>query len=64
MIPQKNRFAAELFFSSSAVFNVSEQVEVVLGDLTDALSLEPFFTAPEGCTSAVSVTFWQTRPLL
>ena len=30
-----------------------EQVEVVLGDLTDAPSLEPFFTVPEGCTSVV-----------
>ena len=32
---------------------ISEQVEVVLGDLTDAPSLEPFFTVPEGCTSVV-----------
>ena len=29
------------------------QVEVVLGDLTDAASLEPFFTVPQGCTSVV-----------
>ena len=29
------------------------EVEVVLGDLTDAPSLEPFFTVPEGCTSVV-----------
>ena len=26
---------------------------MVLGDLTDAASLEPFFTVPEGCTSVV-----------
>ena len=32
---------------------IPEQVEVVLGDLTDAPSLEPFFTVPEGCTSVV-----------
>ena len=32
---------------------IPEQVEVVLGDLTDATSLEPFFTVPEGCTSVV-----------
>lgn len=32
---------------------IPEQVEVVLGDLTDAPSLEPFFTIPEGCTSVV-----------
>ncbi len=32
---------------------IPENVEVVLGDLTDAPSLEPFFTVPEGCTSVV-----------
>ena len=32
---------------------IPQQVEVVLGDLTDAPSLEPFFTVPEGCTSVV-----------
>ena len=32
---------------------IPKEVEVVLGDLTDAASLEPFFTIPEGCTSAV-----------
>ena len=32
---------------------IPKQVEVVLGDLTDAASLEPFFTVPEGCTSVV-----------
>ena len=32
---------------------IPEQVEVILGDLTDAPSLEPFFTVPEGCTSVV-----------
>jgi len=32
---------------------IPEQVEVVLGDLTDAASLEPFFTVPEGASSVV-----------
>ena len=32
---------------------IPEEVEVVLGDLTDASSLEPFFTVPEGSTSVV-----------
>ena len=32
---------------------IPKEVEVVLGDLTDATSLEPFFTVPEGCTSVV-----------
>ena len=32
---------------------IPKEVEVVLGDLTDAPSLEPFFSVPEGCTSVV-----------
>ncbi|MBE6979903.1 MAG: NAD-dependent epimerase/dehydratase family protein [Ruminococcaceae bacterium] len=32
---------------------IPKEVEVVLGDLTDAPSLEPFFTVPEGCTSII-----------
>ena len=32
---------------------IPREAEVVLGDLTDAASLEPFFTVPEGCTSVV-----------
>jgi len=32
---------------------IPAEVEVVLGDLTDAASLEPFFTVPEGCTSVI-----------
>ena len=40
---------------------IPEQVEVVLGALTDAASLEPFFTVPEGCTSPARVKPWK-RP--
>ena len=32
---------------------IPKEVEVVLGDLTDAPSLEPFFTVPDGATSVV-----------
>ena len=32
---------------------IPKEVKVVLGDLTDAASLEPFFTVPDGCTSVV-----------
>ncbi len=32
---------------------IPKDVEVVIGDLTDAASLDPFFTVPEGATSAV-----------
>ena len=39
--------------NDKSVKYIPEQVEVVLGDLTDAASLEPFFTVPEGCTSVI-----------
>ncbi len=32
---------------------IPKEVEVILGDLCDANSLESFFTVPEGCTSVV-----------
>ena len=32
---------------------IPKEVEVVIGDLCDADSLEPFFTIPEGCTSVI-----------
>ncbi len=32
---------------------IPEDVEVVLGDLTDEASLEPFFAVPEGCSSVI-----------
>ena len=39
--------------NDKSVKYIPEQGEVVLGDLTDAPSLEPFFTVPEGCTSVI-----------
>ena len=39
--------------NDKSVKYIPGNVEVVLGDLTDAPSLEPFFTVPEGCTSVV-----------
>ena len=32
---------------------IPKDVEVVIGDLTDEASLEPFFTVPENCTSVI-----------
>ena len=40
--------------NDKSVKYIPDQVEVVLGDLTDAPSLEPFFTVPEGATSVVN----------
>jgi len=39
--------------NDKSVKYIPSEVEVVLGDLTDAASLEPFFTVPEGCTSVI-----------
>ena len=39
--------------NDKSVKYIPKDVEVVLGDLTDADSLEPFFTVPEGCTSVI-----------
>ena len=39
--------------NDKSVKYIPEAVEVVLGDLTDEASLEPFFTVPEGCTSVM-----------
>ena len=39
--------------NDKSVKYIPDQVEVVLGDLTDAPSLEPFFTVPDGCTSGI-----------
>ena len=39
--------------NDKSVKYIPNEVEVVLGDLTDEASLEPFFTVPEGCTSVM-----------
>ena len=39
--------------NDKSVKYIPDAVEVVLGDLCDAESLDPFFTVPEGCTSVV-----------
>lgn len=39
--------------NDKSVKYIPEEVEVVVGDLTDADSLEPFFTVPQGCSSVI-----------
>ena len=39
--------------NDKSVKYIPKEVEVVIGDLCDADSLEPFFTVPEGCTSVI-----------
>ena len=53
LLEQGCKVRALVLPNDKSVKYIPEQVEVVLGDLTDAASLEPFFTVPEGCTSVV-----------
>lgn len=53
LLEQGCKVRALVLPNDKSVKYIPKQVEVVLGDLTDAPSLEPFFTVPEGCTSVV-----------
>ena len=39
--------------NDKSVTYIPKEVEVIIGDLCDEASLEPFFTVPEGCTSVL-----------
>ena len=53
LLEQGCKVRALVLPNDKSVKFIPEQVEVTLGDPTDAASLEPFFTVPEGCTSVV-----------
>ncbi len=53
LLEQGARVRALVLPNDKSVRFIPEEVEVVLGDLTDADSLEPFFTVPEGYSSVV-----------
>ncbi len=53
LLEQGCKVRALVLPNDKSVKFIPKEVEVVLGDLTDAASLEPFFTVPEGCTSVV-----------
>ena len=53
LLEQGCKVRALVLPNDKSVKYIPEQVEVVLGDLTDAASLEPFFTVPEGATSVI-----------
>ena len=53
LLEQGCKVRALVLPNDKSVKFIPDQVEVVLGDLTDSVSLEPFFTVPEGCTSVV-----------
>jgi len=53
LLEQGCKVRALVLPNDKSVKYIPAEVEVVLGDLTDAPSLEPFFTVPEGCTSVI-----------
>ena len=53
LLEQGCKVRALVLPNDKSVRFIPKEVEVVLGDLTDAPSLEPFFTVHEGCTSVV-----------
>ncbi len=53
LLEQGCRVRALVLPNDKSVKFIPEQVEIVYGDLTDADSLEPFFTVPEGCGSVI-----------
>jgi len=53
LLEQGCKVRALVLPNDKSVKYIPDEVEVVLGDLTDAPSLEPFFTVPEGCTSVI-----------
>lgn len=53
LLEQGKKVRALVLPNDKSVKFIPEQVEVVLGDLTQEDTLEPFFTVPEGCSSVV-----------
>ena len=53
LLAQGKKVRALVLPGDKSVKFIPEEVEVVFGDLCDADSLEPFFSVPEGCTSAL-----------
>ena len=53
LLAEGKKVRALVLPNDKSVKFIPEQVEVVLGDLTDITSLDPFFAVPEGMTSVV-----------
>ena len=53
LLAEGKKVRALVLPNDQSVKFIPKEVEVVLGDLTDAASLDPFFTVPEGCTSVI-----------
>ena len=53
LLAQGKKVRALVLPNDKSVKFIPKEVEVVIGDLCNEASLEPFFTVPEGCTSAI-----------
>ena len=53
LLAEGKKVRALVLPNDKSVKFIPKKVEVVIGDLCDADSLEPFFTVPEGCTSVI-----------
>lgn len=53
LLEQGCKVRALVLPNDPSVKYIPKDVEVVLGDLTEEVSLEPFFTIPDGCSSVV-----------
>lgn len=53
LLSEGKKVRALVLPNDKSVKFIPKEVEVVIGDLCDADSLEPFFTVPAGCTSVI-----------
>ena len=53
LLAEGKKVRALVLPNDKSVKFIPKEVEVVLGDLCDEASLEPFFAVPEGCTSVI-----------
>ena len=53
LLSEDKKVRALVLRGDKSVKFIPKEVEVVIGDLCDEASLEPFFTVPEGCTSVI-----------
>ena len=53
LLAEGKKVRALVLPNDKSVKFIPKEVEVVIGDLCDEASLEPFFTVPEGCTSVI-----------
>ena len=53
LLAEGKKVRALVLPNDKSVKFIPKDVEIIIGDLCDEASLEPFFTVPEGCTSVI-----------